>query len=719
MGMAPLALYLHGAGAQVEAFDDAFREPVRSLLEKSGVRILSEPFPSFRPDVVVRSSAIPENLSALDQWKNLGIPVFRRGDFLAKLTAECKVLAVVGSHGKTTTAAMLVWLLRKADFPCGYIVGGLFRDQETPPGAYSDSPWVVVEVDESDGTIDEFSPTATLCLNCDWDHSSQYSSQQSFRETLGRLFSRTESAVIVPEGADLMKLAESSANCPTITFENSAEPESYNSLNAAAAIVACRYLSLNATAEDLADFPGLARRQDLLAESSSRLVLEDYAHHPTEIRAVLAESQNRFPERRLKVVFQPHRYSRTRALAAEFAEELSVVDDLFLLPTYGAFESPDIDGSVEKIIGYLPPRLRKSTRIFSSFSDLRDAIGRVPSEGDQVLFLGAGDLDRNAHAFASWQRSKGDAWRAWSDYLHSRLSKCCILRMDEPLADKTTLRVGGSATAYAEPACSEDLRELVDACSLFDFPFFVMGRGSNLIVPDDGFAGLAIRLLGSAWREVRLVDDDTFVVDAGTKLKEICRVACEHGLEGFEFLEGIPGTLGGALRMNAGAMGGETFDLVETVTFLMPNGRVREIVREDLTFGYRVCSEAKQGIVLRARLRAKGFSSKTQVRKRIDEFSKKRWASQPRESSAGCIFRNPTDDSAGRLIDHHGLKGESLGAASISNVHANFIVNQGGATANEVINLIRRVRGKVKDSTGVELQPEVTLLGKSWEEALN
>ncbi|MBU61702.1 MAG: UDP-N-acetylenolpyruvoylglucosamine reductase [Opitutae bacterium] len=719
MGMAPLAIYLQKAGVLVEAFDDSFREPVRSLLERCGVRILSEPVPSFRPDVVVRSSAICESLPSLDQWKEQGIPVLRRGDFLAKLTAECKVLAVVGSHGKTTTTAMIAWLLRKLGFPCGYIIGGLFRNREIPPGMYSDSPWIVIEVDESDGTIDGFSPTVTLCLNCDWDHSSQYSSLQEFCETLGGLFSRTESSVIVPEGDDLFKLAQSSATCPTITFENSLEPGAYNSRNEAAAITVCRYLGLNASSDDLTDFPGLARRQVVLYESPDRYVLEDYAHHPTEIRAVLAQAENNFPERRLKVVFQPHRYSRTRDLVAEFAEELSATDDLFLLPTYSAFESPDVDGSVENMMGHLPPRLRKTARVYTCLSDLSDAIGTSPLSGDQVLFLGAGDLDRYAHAFSSLQRSKGDDWLAWFDYLQTRLSKDCILRMDEPLADKTTLRVGGSSTAYAEPSCAEDLRELVDACSLFNFPFFVMGRGSNLIVPDDGFAGLALRLVGTAWKEVRLVLDDTFVVKAGTRLKEICRLACEQGLAGFEFLEGIPGTLGGALRMNAGAMGGEIFDLVETVTFLMPNGRVREIAGENLTVGYRVCAEADEGIVLRARLRATGFSSKIEVRRQIDKFSNKRWASQPRESSAGCIFRNPTDDSAGRLIDHHGLKGESLGAASISNVHANFIVNQGGATADEVISLIRRVRGKVKDSTGVELQPEVTLLGKSWEEALN
>ena len=259
----------------------------------------------------------------------------------------------------------------------------------------------------------------------------------------------------------------------------------------------------------------------------------------------------------------------------------------------------------------------------------------------------------------------------------------------------------------------------MDACSLFDLPFFVLGRGSNLIVPDEGYDGLALRLTGSGWRGVRPSGQDVLVAEAGTRLKEICRLACEHGLGGFEFLEGIPGTLGGALRMNAGAMGGEICDIVENVTFLMPDGSLREMAGEDLTVGYRRCSEAEEGIVLRARLRATGLSGRAEVRRRIDEFAQKRWDSQPRESSAGCIFRNPADDSAGRLIDHHGLKGECLGGASISNVHANFIVNRGEATAEEVIGLIRRVRSKVRDSSGVVLEPEVTLLGRSWEEAFN
>ena len=168
--------------------------------------------------------------------------------------------------------------------------------------------------------------------------------------------------------------------------------------------------------------------------------------------------------------------------------------------------------------------------------------------------------------------------------------------------------------------------------------------------------------------------------------------------------------------MNAGAMGGEFCDLVERVTILMPDGSMREISGSDLTVEYRRCIEAEQGVVLRALLRGAGSSAKREIRRRIDDFSQKRWKSQPHESSAGCIFRNPANDSAGRLIDFHGLKGESIGGASVSNVHANFIVNEGEATAEEVIGLIRRVRKVVKDSSGVVLEPEVTLMGRSWKE---
>jgi len=184
-------------------------------------------------------------------------------------------------------------------------------------------------------------------------------------------------------------------------------------------------------------------------------------------------------------------------------------------------------------------------------------------------------------------------------------------------------------------------------------------------------------------------------------------------------LEGIPGTLGGALRMNAGAMGWETFDLVEWVSFLLPDGSIREIPGTDLNVGYRYCKEAFEGIALRAKLRSEGRSDHRAIRKAIDKLARKRRASQPNKASSGCIFRNPDDVPAGLLIDQVGLKGEREGGAVVSDLHANFIVNEGDASAEEVISLIKRVRERVKETNGLLLEPEVTLMGKSWSEYLS
>ena len=173
----------------------------------------------------------------------------------------------------------------------------------------------------------------------------------------------------------------------------------------------------------------------------------------------------------------------------------------------------------------------------------------------------------------------------------------------------------------------------------------MIGRGSNLIIPDEGFGGLVLRLKGRFWKEISPRTDDTLVVGAGARLKEICKFACERGLKGFEFLEGIPGTLGGALRMNAGAMGWETFDLVEWVSFLLPDGTIRQIPGSDLDVGYRYCKEAYEGIALRAKLRRRAFGSPGHSNV-IDKLARKRRSTQPKESSSGCIFRNPEDVSA-------------------------------------------------------------------------
>ncbi len=743
-GMTPLSLYLHESGCKVDAYDDAFRQPIRELLLSRGVRLPDSPILPADLDQVVFSTAIKDSHPLLSQALEKGVAVSRRGEALAGILQDKKLVAVVGSHGKTTTAAMLVHLLGFIDLPFGYLVGGWFREG-LPPARWSQGEWVVAEVDESDGSIEAFSPEITVALNCDWDHVDLYNGVDELQAAFGRLFARTKSKVIVRQGHALEQLARVTATCEIETFGPDGDfdasvkdvsPEliirrpsnkrnvtelvramgEFNGWNAIAALAACQAIGDEAPLGRLRSFPGLQRRQVVLHETSQRVIMEDYAHHPTELQAVLNGFRSQWPNHATTVVFQPHRFSRQEGLRESFAKVLSQVDQLHLLPTYGAGETPTEDGRPEGLLALLPARLR-GTQVHHSFSELRQAIGNQKNPNG-VLFLGAGDIERHAAAFAHLEETKGDLWLAFAYYLRDRLSNAAELRMNEPLSEKTTLRVGGKARLYCEPAGAEDLRELILAVRLFGLPLFALGRGSNLIVPAEGYEGVVFCMRGKGWREVEMARADALMVGSGVRLKEICLFAASQGLEGFEFLEGIPGSLGGALRMNAGAMGGTIFDLVENVTVMTSQGERREMLRDEFDARYRECPELEAAFVLNATLRSRSKATKGQILDRLRSFSKIRNESQPREASAGCIFRNPGGQSAGRLIDEEGLKGFRVGAAEVSRKHGNFIVNRGGATTEDVLSLIRLVRGKVKETRGIELVPEVKLMGKSWEEAL-
>ena len=745
-GMAPLALYLRGAGCEVTACDDAFRQPVRELLASGGVSVIDEPKLTDDFEMIVYSSAVKADHALLAAVREKGIPALRRGHALAEVVTDKKLVAVVGSHGKTTTTAMLAHLLGFADVSFGYLVGGSFQEAGVPPARWSRDEWMVAEIDESDGTIEDFEPEITLALNCDLDHVDLYPGLNELQAAFRRLFERTRGKVIVPQGHALEHLARAVAPCEVLTFgqggdfnatavessqglrilrrvrnETMEEPVRaigvFNGWNAIAALAACRAVSGKVPRGRLKSFPGLMRRQVLLRETPQRIVMEDYAHHPVELEAMLAHFRQQWPDRVLRVVFQPHRFSRQASLQSSFADALSIADHLYLLPTYGAGESPTEEGRVDALLDLLPRRFRDA-KTHESFSELSAAIGPASEQRDCVLFLGAGDVERHAAAFAHLEATDGDRWLACGRYLGQHLSPKAVFRLNEPLSEKTTLRVGGKARLYCEPAGADDLRQLIIAARLFEMPLFVLGRGSNLIVPAEGYEGIALCMRGSSWRGIETESSGRLAVGSGARLKEICLFACSQGLAGFEFLEGIPGTLGGALRMNAGAMGGAIFDLVESVYLMTSEGERRKMDREEFDVRYRECPELENAFVIKSILRARTREAEHVIMNRLRGFVETRLESQPREASAGCIFRNPSGESAGRLIDEEGLKGIRVGAAEVSRKHGNFIVNRGGATSEAVLSLIRLVRRKVKESRGIELEPEVTLMGKSWEEAL-
>jgi UDP-N-acetylenolpyruvoylglucosamine reductase len=298
----------------------------------------------------------------------------------------------------------------------------------------------------------------------------------------------------------------------------------------------------------------------------------------------------------------------------------------------------------------------------------------------------------------------------FADELSKRVSRATVIRRDEPLAKHTTLRVGGPADFYVEPADENDLAAILKFCGGRAVKFFILGRGSNLLVRDGGFRGVVICLSQPAFSKIEVRGDRIFC-GAGAKLKNVSVEAKRNNLSGVEFLEGIPGSVGGALRMNAGAMGAWTFDAVESVRFMDFAGEIFERATREISVEYRACPLLKNHIALGAIFKGTP-QPREEIEKRMMAGSEKRWESQPAAPSAGCIFKNPEKIPAGKLIDELGLKTARVGGAMVSAEHGNFIVNDGKAAARDVLELIEILKAKVKSERGIELQTEVEIVGE-------
>jgi len=227
---------------------------------------------------------------------------------------------------------------------------------------------------------------------------------------------------------------------------------------------------------------------------------------------------------------------------------------------------------------------------------------------------------------------------------------------------------------------------------------------------DGGFRGVVICLAHAHFSRIE-VAGECLNCGAGARLKAVAIEAKRDGLAGLEFLEGIPGSLGGALRMNAGAMGGAMLDVVESVRLMSFDGVIHERTARELTAGYRSCPSLQGHIALSAVLRGRP-GSREAIEQRMNQYSRKRWQSQPAAPSAGCMFKNPGSIPAGKLIDELGLKGTRAGGAVVSAEHGNFIVNEGTATARDVLELIEIVRQRVRAERGIDLEPEVEIVGE-------
>jgi UDP-N-acetylmuramate dehydrogenase len=288
-----------------------------------------------------------------------------------------------------------------------------------------------------------------------------------------------------------------------------------------------------------------------------------------------------------------------------------------------------------------------------------------------------------------------------------------LVRAGELLSGQTTWRIGGPARFFCRVRTEAGLARVLAAAAENALPLALLGMGSNVLAADEGFPGVVVRLEGEFLRVT--ASGERIEAGGGAALGAVCAAAARAGLSGIEAISGIPSSVGGAVRINAGAYGGEIVDVLETVRLLSRAGKPRTVVAAAIPHGYRHSALIETGEIVVAAVLKLVRAPREEIAEKTRAVAEKRRGALPSEPNAGSVFRNPPGDHAGRLIEACGLKGARVGGAMISPRHANVIVNTGRARASDVLELMLRMRQAVRDRFGVTLSPEVELLGLEWE----
>lgn len=280
----------------------------------------------------------------------------------------------------------------------------------------------------------------------------------------------------------------------------------------------------------------------------------------------------------------------------------------------------------------------------------------------------------------------------------------------EPLCAHTTFRIGGPAAFYLVPEQAEEVKKAIVFANERELPFLTIGRGSNILFPDEGYDGVVIEV-GRGMEHIELMDDGRIRAAAGTGVGALAAAAARESLSGLEFASGIPGTLGGAVTMNAGAYGGEIRDCLVSATVLDADGAIQELEKDELELGYRTSVIQKKGYIVLEALFQMKEGDRRAIQQRMREMNESRRQKQPLEyPSAGSTFKRPEGNFAGKLIEDAGLRGYRVGDAQVSEKHCGFVINRGNATAAQVRELIAHVQEKVFQMSGIKLEPEVKII---------
>lgn len=754
IGMSGIAQILLEMGHRVSG-SDIEKSHITRRLETLGGKMYAGHKRSNVPDdvdILVYSSSITKDNPEMLEGARKKARILHRAQVLGEIFNMKKGIAVSGTHGKTTTTSLISVMLENAGLDPTVVIGGevsrFHGNAKLGRGRYA-----VAEADESDGSFVRLKPLYAVITNMEMEHLDHFKSlkhiHDSYRAFIDNIksggalfyndedlntriairgvrrhsesFGFTKSADMYPVGIK-MDGFKTSFRCvyknKVLGTVNLNIPGRHNILNAMAAIlVGLRIgLSFKEITRSIKDFDGAKRRFQLRADSGGVMLIDDYAHHPTEIRAVLDACGN-WKRRRIVAVFQPHRYSRTKFLADEFGICFKGVDKLILTDIYSASE--------EAIEGVSIMSIYDKVRA-SGFSDVEvlkkelipDRIMKIKRPGDIVLVLGAGDIKTVADRLSDMMTGRHEQIARYSEdeTLMAELKKKVKgkISIDTELSRRTSFRIGGRSGIWIEPSDIKDLSRALSFVSRHKIPMFVMGNGSNVLSSDAGFNGILIHLGSEYFRNI-VITGTSIRVGAGFSLPKLVRLACDNSLGGLESLVGIPGTVGGAVYMNAGGHMNPAYrnigELISSVKVMDPDGKVKIIRKKGLKFGYR-SSNLDRYIVLECELRL-DRSDRANLLSSCERFLRiKRDKQVLDRPSAGCMFKNPDNFqfTCGQMIDMLNLKGKRIGGAEVSERHANFIINSGNATCDDVLKLADHIKEKVKENYGIELEMEVKLL---------
>ena len=743
VGMAGLAVLLKARGFRVTGCDLMINK-LAGWLRQRGIEVIERHAPAhITPDVqwMVRSAAVPETAEEVKAALARGIPVFKRGEVLPALLANTPSIAVAGTHGKTTTTTFIAQVLTAAGLAPSFCIGG----EVEPLGGVAGTgagPLTVVEADESDGTLALHSPEIAVVTNIEFDHMEHFANVEAFEACFQAFIRKTRRRVIycavdpraaklcgrqanalsygfsgpatlraepVSEGADTTQFHVVQAGNPLGLFTLPA-PGQHNVLNALACLAVGLELGVtpDRLREALAKVVLPRRRFDRIIARDDVMVISDYAHHPSEIAALVRAAQ-RLDRPRLLGVFQPHRYTRTLALGPDFPPAFAGLSEVVLCPVYAASEAPLPGGSTWDLYAHCRKHAGLNVSVATSLQNAWEYYRGQLRIGDTLLVIGAGDVER----IAGW--AKNDLGNRRVEELGSLVGQAIrqidlhstLVKGQEPLAHRTTLGVGGKADLWMEVSTEPDLVKIVEWARAEAIPFTLLGGGSNVLVSDLGVRGVVARLTGERFRQIS-GQDGLVIAGAGTTLNRLLGWAEERGLAGLEFLESIPGTVGGAVRGNAGAWSKAIADVLEWVRFLDQDNRMCTVKRANLDFAYRACPALRDQVIVEVALRLTPGDAAAIRRERAGIAERRTWMKGLR--SAGSAFKNPPGAYAGRLIEQAGLKGFAVGGAMVSPQHANIIVTQPGARASDVLAVLETVRAEVHRRSGIRLEPEIKIL---------